>query len=282
LDQLLMSAAATINRDYEQLRREAMPWVREAGRLAVEYYGAVAAERKADDSYITEADHAVQALLLESIARRHPADAVISEEIQADPQRHATLAGAKRCWIVDPIDGTRSFARGFPGFCISVAMLEAGLPAVGLIFNPLTNHMFSATAGGGAIMNDRPLRARDEVLSADSIVAIPSRRRGQLAPVVHRWLDSMVVRNLGSTALHLALLASGALDAVFADECRLWDIAAGELILREAGASLVSLNGRPYFPMDVSRYANEETPFLAGGPKILQALLNEYRSETLK
>jgi fructose-1,6-bisphosphatase/inositol monophosphatase family enzyme len=87
----------------------------------------------------------------------------------------------------------------------------------------------------------------------------------------------MVVRNLGSTAMHLALLAAGALDAVFADECRLWDIAAGELIVREAGGMLVSLDGRPYFPIDTHRYANEETPFMAAGPNGLQALLQEYR-----
>jgi fructose-1,6-bisphosphatase/inositol monophosphatase family enzyme len=181
LDQILMS-------EYGSICREATEWVRQGGRLALQYFGAVEADRKADHSYVTEADHAVQAMLLEAIARRFSTDAVISEETQADPKRHGAIATAKRCWVVDPIDGTRSFTRGFPGFCISLALLESGMPVVGLIYSPLTDHVYSAVAGGGAFLNGKNIRARDAGISSDCLMAIPSRRRGKLVRRPCTWL----------------------------------------------------------------------------------------------
>ncbi len=265
------------NHEYDSIRRASMRQIRQAGQMTRQHFGRAPASRKPDRSYITQIDHAVQDFLLDWIAREFPEDAAISEETQSAPQRHAVVASVARCWVIDPIDGTRSFARGFPGFCVSVALLERGSPVVGWIHNPLTDQMYSAAAGAGVWRDDQPIRAPDEPLSSETILAIPSSHRGPMPPAVHGWIDRMVVRNVGSTALHLALLSCGALDAVFADECRLWDIAAGELILREAGGKLVSLDGGYYFPMNLSAYNGEITPFLAAGPRALTQLLTEYR-----
>lgn len=261
---------------YEELLPQASEWIRTGGQTALEYLGRAVSSRKSDLSIVTDADHAVQAGLLDAIARHCPDDAVITEETLQSPERHATLSAAKRCWVIDPIDGTRSFSRGFPGFSVSVALMEQGTPVLGLIFNPLTNQLYAATQGGGAWLGENRLRVIEAPLGPDTILAIPSSRRGPLAAPVHRWVDRYVVRNLGSTALHLALLAAGAVDAVYADECKLWDIAAGELLVREAGGRVLDLNSKPYFPMNLTKYVQQETPFLAAGPGALRNLMAEY------
>lgn len=291
MDQLLTS-------DYQQLEHEASEWIITAGAIALDRFGRAVAQRKADWSLVTDADHAVQSRLMDTLARCCPGDAVITEETQAAPERHAAIAGARRCWVIDPIDGTRSYARSFPGFCVSLALMEGGLPVVGLVYNPLTRQLYTASAGGGAwfcdagaaasgpaggagrtqrdILLRRRLQITDEPPGRDTLLAIPSSRRGPMPPAVHTWIDRYVVRNLGSTALHLALLAAGSVDAVFADECRLWDIAAGELLVREAGGHVISLAGQPWFPMDVTRYNRHETPFMAAGPAVLAELHADY------
>ena len=107
--------------EYEEMGREAMAWVRAAGVIARDRFGKATVSHKADHSPVTDADHAVQAALQEAIARACPDDAVITEETQVDPERHASVKTARRCWVIDPIDGTRNYARSFPIFTLSVA-----------------------------------------------------------------------------------------------------------------------------------------------------------------
>ncbi len=117
-----------MDKEYESIRRNALPWVRRAGQIARRKFGSAVASRKADRSPVTDADHAVQEALQQEISKRFPADAVVTEETQRDPERHAALASAKRCWIIDPIDGTRNYARALPLYSVSVALVEDGRP----------------------------------------------------------------------------------------------------------------------------------------------------------
>lgn len=247
--------------------------------MARERFGRAVASQKPDASVVTDADHAVQQLILDHIAREFPRDAVISEETQSRPQRHASRATAGRCWVVDPIDGTRNYARWYPSFAVCLGLLDAGRPVVGFIYDPQGDEMYSAAAGCGAWMNQTRLRAVDHGLSSETILAIPSSRRDLLAGTVHRWIDQLVVRNAGSTALHLAYLARGALDAVYCDDCKLWDIAAGAIIASEAGAQLSDFSGGEYFPFQVEGYVCQQMPFLAAGPNTLNDLLREYQEQ---
>ena len=140
--------------EYEHICDRAMDWARQASVIACERFGTATVSHKADRSPVTDADHAVQDALLQAIAREFPDDAVITEETQAAPDRHKPVAADRRCWVIDPIDGTRNYARSLPSFTISVALMEAGSPVVGLVFDPMTDRMYSATAGGGARLND--------------------------------------------------------------------------------------------------------------------------------
>lgn len=243
----------------------------------MERLGRVGVEQKHDLSPVTDADHAVQAALLDSISRLYPEDAVITEESQACPEAHRAVAQARRCWVIDPIDGTRNYARAIPIFTLSVALMEDGRPVVGLVYDPIGDRMYSASLGGGAWLNDEPVRPLDAPPWDEVYISIPTSRHEQLPPAVHRWIDSLVVRNFGSTALHLAFLGTGSLDAVYCKKSKLWDIAAGALIAGETGARLLSLTGEEYFPMNLSAYANEAMPMLAARPDLLRRLLSEYQ-----
>jgi len=267
-----------MNGDYEAICQQAMGWVRRAGALARERFGTAITSHKADRSPVTDVDHAVQDTLLEAIARACPEDAAITEETQSAPKRHQPVASGRRCWVIDPIDGTRNYARSLPVFTISVALMEAGSPVVGLIFDPMAGRMYSATAGGGARLDNQRLEAANQPVSGNTFISVPTSRYEALPAVVHRWIDHMVVRNLGSTALHLALLAGGGLDAVYCRRSRLWDLAAGALLATEAGAEVRSLEGRLYFPIDLTTYRNQEMPFLAGAPAVVTQLLQEYQN----
>ena len=266
-------------REYEVICREAIEWVREAGAIARGWLGRAAVSRKADRSPVTEADMAAQAHLLGAIGRAFPDDAAISEETQADPDHHASAATARRCWVIDPVDGTRNFARGFPVFTVSVAMLEAGEPVIGMVHDPMSDQMYWAVKGGGLWLDDERVERPAMVPDHTPFISIPTSRHEELGSVVHGWIDRMVVRNLGTTALHLAFVAIGGMDAAFSSRCRLWDIAAGAVLLSEAGLVLRDLDGGEYFPMDLGSYRNDMTPFLAGEPELVAELVADYRRE---
>lgn len=253
-----------------------MTWVRRAGILARERMHQAIASRKEDRSVVTDVDHAVQDMLLEAIAQRYPDDAVLAEETQKNPARHAAAASARRCWIIDPIDGTRNFVRKMPMFTVSVAMFEAGSPAVGLVYQPMTDQMYSASAGGGAWLQDEQIATREVFSTSDLFIGLPSGREEALPPPVHRWIDEMVMRATGSTALNLALLAAGCLDAVFASRCHLWDMAAGALLVEEAGALIRRYDGKPFFPIDLATYTSQATPFLAARRELLERLRADW------
>lgn len=254
-----------------------MEWIRQAGVMARDRIYTALPSRKADRSLVTDADQAVQDFLMATIAQRFPQDAVISEETQTDPARHASVANAARCWIIDPIDGTRNYVRRVPMFSVSVALMVDGTPAVGWVYNPMTEHLHSAARGDGAWLNDTQVRCADRPPTGDLFIGLPSGREEALPRVIHEWIDRMVQRATGSTALNMVLLASGCFDAAFGNNCKLWDIAAGAVIIEEAGGRIVDHQGRSIFPVDLAGYRGTPTPFLAASAGLIQQLLDEFR-----
>jgi myo-inositol-1(or 4)-monophosphatase len=180
--------------------------------------------------------------------------------------------------VIDPIDGTRNYARGVPIFTVSIGLMEAGSPVVGVIHNPMAGTMYSASLGGGTWQDGVRACVADEPLPGGILIAVPSARRTGLPEVAHRWMDRMVLRNMGSTALHLALVGCGALDAAYSDDCRLWDVAAGAIIATEGGAVFTSPHGKPQFPMDLSAYTDQDIAFIVAGPKLAAEMVAEYRA----
>lgn len=263
---------------YEQIRQQSLVWIRQAGLIARERFGTAVTNRKPDDSPVTDVDLAVQDALLKAIATNYPDDAVITEETQADPTLHSAMASARACWVIDPIDGTRNYARAVPLFCVSVAMMEKGWPVVGIIYDPMTDRMYSASIGNGVWLNDYRITMSGISDSPDVLIGSPSGQRHLLPAAVHLWLDKYKLRNTGSTALHLAYLATGSFDAVLVTEAHIWDIAAGFLLGHEAGVITRCLDGSELFPMTLPGDAQRELTFLSASPGMFKLLWDELHA----
>lgn len=263
---------------YDEIRQESLGWIREAGAIAARRFGKATTSWKQDDSPVTDADHAVQESLLSAIAARYPGDAVLSEETQVSPGRHAELSGAGRCWVIDPIDGTRNYARAVPTYSISVALMENGRPVVGVIHDPSNGYSYSASAGGGMWLNDQRVPRGEPPPFKDVLIASPSGQRHALPCVTRQWLNRYKLRNIGSTALHLAYMAAGGYDAVLLTECHLWDVAAGLLLGQEVGAEVRTLDGTSLFPINLLRDGHREISLLTARPRILERLWSELQA----
>ena len=212
--------------------------VTESGRLALKMFSdGVRTWTKENDSPVSEADLAVDALLCERLRPLAPEAGWLSEETTDAPDR----LGRSLLWIVDPIDGTRSFIAGLPDWTIVAALVERGRPIAAAIFAPATEELFLATAGGGATRNGAPvaLPAKSSldgarIAGSRSIVERLARRHGvEKLPRIH------------SLALRLVRVATGEADAALAAaHAHDWDIAAADLILQEAGGLLTEFDGR--------------------------------------
>lgn len=217
---------------------------REAGALSLEWLqkGAKSWD-KSPGNPVTEADIAVNDLIAKRLRAARPGDGWLSEETKDNPSDRSQA----RVWVVDPIDGTKAFVRGEPGFSISIARLEGDRPVVAALFNPLTNEMFAAAEGKGATLNG----AR---ITAPSICAL--RGCGMiLRPEMHQrlavhpgWPKTRLLTPMpNSIAYRIALVATGRWDAAIGlAQTNDWDVAAAVLILKEAGGIATDGDGRPF------------------------------------
>lgn len=193
---------------------------------------------KADRSPVTEADHAVNDLLHNRLLGAFPDDGWLSEET---PDTNARLS-KRRVWVIDPIDGTRAFMRGIHEFCISVALVEDGTPVVAGIFNPSTDELFTATRGTGVRLNNHPVSVPP--VHADLLMLVSTRElhMGRFRSI-EAWVRCAPMRSI---AFALALTAVGRVDAMVTFERENeWDLAAGALLVSEAGGMLVDAAGQP-------------------------------------
>lgn len=187
---------------------------------------------------LTEADLAADRVLREGLLALLPGSGWLSEETGDSPER----LDREAVWIVDPIDGTREYVEGVDDFAISVALAVAGQPALAVMLNPARDDLFTCVAGQGVLRNGEPTRARERD-SLGGAVLLASRtetKRGEFK----MFQDRMVLSERGSTAYKLALVAAGEADLYFTRTPRNeWDVAAGILLCREAGARVTDLGG---------------------------------------
>lgn len=256
------------------LKTAACDLARLGGCKADEFLGKVEMYRKADDTPVTEGDHAVQDLILGELARRYPSHTVLVEERIAQPERHGSAGQSEFCWVIDPIDGTRNFGRGAPVYCTSVAVLQWGRPVAGAIHDAVSRRTCSAALGEGAFCENERITLSDRPIDYNTTLALGSFRHRPIPAAVRGWMEHYLFRNFGSLCLHLLWVATGALDAAYALECKLWDIAAGSLLIQEAGGLATNHIGRPLWPKDLQTYHGEDIPILAGTPRMHGKLLD--------
>ena len=220
-----------------------------AGKLILGYFGTdLEVDRKAGDEPVTRADREASELILAGLARAFPDDVRISEEAPDDPRRSA---GADRIWFVDPLDGTRDFIKGQPGFAVMIGLCVAGRPRVGVVYQPIGERLFAAAPGAGCRLSEAA-GARALACSPTSdlarirLVASRSHRTAKIDEVKSA-LGIADELNIGSVGLKLGLIALGERDLYVnpSSRSKAWDTCAPEVILREAGGTLTDLWGEP-------------------------------------
>jgi myo-inositol-1(or 4)-monophosphatase len=205
---------------------------------------------KSPKDVVTEVDHLSEAMIFDAIRFRFPDDALLGEESGGQDAKagHAATSGIGRAWVIDPLDGTINYANGIPFFCVSIALVEAGRPVVGVIHDPTRNETFAAALGGRATLNGIELTPSRKDQLSDFVVsmALSGRAVATRARAVRKVIR--VSRSMGSAALALAYVANGRFDAMVQQGgLSTWDIAAAGLIAEAAGATVTSLDGGPWF-----------------------------------
>lgn len=214
--------------------------VREAGALALSKFQTdLRSWTKGASSPVSEADIAVNKLIEQRLRAATPDYGWLSEESADDKAR----LSQKKVWIVDPIDGTRSYLAGREDWCVSVALVEDHAPILAAVFAPVTDEFFFAVRGGGAMLHEAPIQARSGTAFDFSRVAGPK-------PIVERLglprHGTAIHPRIGSLALRLCRIGDGTLDIAFAGgQSRDWDLAAADLIVHEAGGRMTMLSGEP-------------------------------------
>jgi myo-inositol-1(or 4)-monophosphatase len=216
---------------------------REAGSLLTGYFERrVRFELKGEFDLVTEADRASERLIVERLGAQFPTHSIVAEEGSG----HEGTSEYR--WYVDPLDGTTNFAHGYPVYNVTLACEKAGELIAGVIFDPNRQEMFSAERGAGAFLNGERIRVSDAQRIAESLVAtgFPSRKRHQNVNVHFFYQLAMLshgVRRAGSAAIDLAYVACGRYDAFWEFGLNPWDIAAGVLLVREAGGQCSDMKG---------------------------------------
>lgn len=218
---------------------------REAGALINQFLERrIGYQLKGEFDLVTEADRASEALIVERLEKQFPTHSIVAEEGGGQ-----TVASEYR-WYVDPLDGTTNFAHGFPAFNVSMGLERAGELIAGVIFDPTRNELFSAEKGAGAFLNGKPIQVSKVERVENSLLAtgFPSRKR-HLNVNIHFYyqmaMRSHGVRRPGAAALDLAYVACGRLDGFWEFRLNPWDVAAGILLIREAGGTCTDMHGQP-------------------------------------
>lgn len=267
--------------EYADFANLAVQLAQEAAKTVLDRLGTRAISRKADQSIVTDADEAAQSQILNAVADRFPAHAFLAEETIATDRSLPDPKTARFCWVVDPLDGTRNFVAGFPCFCTSIAVLEHGRPVVGVIYEHNLALCYAAILGQGATRNGQPVFAKTPEEGFDWLLAVPSSKDPMTVRIVRSWVGTrgFVLRNTGSTAFHLALVASGVFAGAFAKRSKIWDIAAGALLVQEAGGVVTTPTGQDLFPYSFDANPTADIPFLAVARAVQSRLLDSIPPE---
>lgn len=212
-------------------------------RREFEQVGSIPVTRKARHDYVSEVDHACEAAIVREIQRYYPEHAFLLEEGGAKGESTSV-------WVIDPLDGTTNYLHGIPHFAVSIAQQVKGRTECGVIYDPMRDELFTAVRGRGAFLNSRRIRVsqRTELGTAVLGTAFPFRYRDKMARFARVFQaiyeKSEDFRRQGTASLDLAYVACGRLDGFYEFGLKAWDVAAGTLIVREAGGVVQTFEGK--------------------------------------
>ena len=228
----------------------AIQTARDAGSLLAERFGrAVRVTDKSELELVTESDLASEKLIIDRIRTYHPRHAILAEESGASSPATADVQSEWR-WIVDPLDGTTNYAHGYPTFCVSIGLEHAGRMELGVIYDPMRDELFTAERGEGASLNGRRVQVSTtgKLASALLCTGFPYdvRERSEFARHFSNFImNAQGVRRDGAAALDLAYVACGRFDGFWEEGLQPWDVAAGSLMVEEAGGHVSKYDNEP-------------------------------------
>ena len=194
---------------------------------------------------LTDVDLVAERIIVQAIAEQHPDHDVLTEE---------TLPGrrsSRYCWVIDPLDGTGNFSRRLPFFSTSIALTIDDQPVVGAVYDPMRDQLFTASLGGGATLNGQPLEVTDNTDLIQCVIGLDWTRAPVTRAATVRGIANLTpvvgsLRICGSAALGICYVGAGILDAYWHMELSAWDVAAGAVVVREAGGLVTDLDGEPW------------------------------------
>jgi myo-inositol-1(or 4)-monophosphatase len=222
------------------------------------------------NDFVTKVDHAAEEAIIDTVRKAYPDHAVLAEE-----SGESAAGGSEYQWIIDPLDGTTNFIHGFPQYCVSIGIRHRGALAHGVIYDPTKNELFTASKGRGAFLNDRRIRVSKCTRLSEALVGTGfpfremeriERYAGQMKAIMR---GTAGIRRAGAAALDLAYVACGRLDAFWEMGLSAWDMAAGGLMILEAGGLVGNLQGEDGWL--------ESGEIACATPKIYAALLEALR-----
>lgn len=265
--------AALIDNSLTQFLQFAIKVSKEAGELNHSSFGIPKKiQTKKDDSLVTETDKQSEILVRERISKGFPEHGILGEEFglkESDTEYY---------WCIDPLDGTSNFVRGIPLFAVSIALLRNSEPVVGVVYDPINNNLFSALKGGGAFLNKVPLSTTNKPLQKKLLFAVQSDYQEEIPAHMDRILKKAKIRNVGVASLHICYVAAGWLDCYVDQKSSLWDIAAGSLILTEAGGIITNTDGENLYPLrdSIATYTERKIHCIGAKHDTHQRVLSEY------
>ncbi|MBL8518848.1 MAG: inositol monophosphatase [Betaproteobacteria bacterium] len=220
--------------------------------------------KKQQNDFVTEVDQAAEQAIIRTIAEAYPDHAFLAEE-------GGKTGDSDHVWIIDPLDGTTNFLHGMPQYCVSIALQTKGVLTHAVVFDPTRNELFTATKGAGAFLNERRIRVSKRIKMEESLIGtgFPFRQNSDIDEYLKAFksvaLVAAGIRRPGSAALDLAYVACGRYDGFWEMGLSPWDMAAGALLVREAGGLVTDFAGGDAY-LDQGRV-------VAGTPKLFRQLL---------
>lgn len=249
----------------------AIQTARDAGRLLAERLGHISqVQNKSEIELVTEVDVASEQLIIERIKTFHPRHAILAEESGETNSTDPSQRQSEWKWIIDPLDGTTNYAHGYPCFCVSIALEHNGAIELGVIFDPLRDEMFTAERGQGAALNGRRMHVSqiDNLNRALLCTGFPYdvRERSEFARHFTNFImNAQAVRRDGAAAIDLAYVACGRFDGFWEEGLKPWDVAAGVLMIEEAGGRVSNY--------DDSAFSVYHPPILASNGLVHEAMM---------
>lgn len=240
-----------------------------SGRVLIKYLGKVSYSLKSAGNFLTKADLESQKIIIKLIEKEFPQDSIFAEE------KENKIIDSDRVWVIDPLDGTTNYVHSYPMFCVSIALVKKGKPVLGGIFDPFRNEMFIGIKGKGAFLNGKKIKVSNNLkLSQSLLVTGFAYDRAKHAEFYLSFYSDFMkishdIRRSGSAAIDMAWLACGRTDGFWEFKLNPWDVAAGKLIIEEAGGKVTDFKGNEW--TNLENYGRET---LATNKKIHKEMLS--------